>query len=185
MIATRRRQDDADDLATFLGLLPTPPLENEDASRIDELGREIPKLPPSVERIKRRANRLARRERRKEHQPEPSEDEEGYSTDSSLPPNDQQAYIQALRSLEKDRKGILADVKAEEFRDPGKGKWSTWRLKYTDDYVKAWGGLGVVSVWEFWTRLELLGWNCIMVSEQEAITIDRHLSSLLSGSPES
>src|SRR5262245_19383287 len=34
-----------------------------------------------------------------------------------------------------------------------------WRKLYED-----WGGLGLVGAWEFWMRLELLGWNPFEVS---------------------
>jgi GC-rich sequence DNA-binding factor len=92
------------------------------------------------------------------------EDEEGYSTDSSLPPPDEEAYVEAMKNLYSRKKEVLADVRAEEFRDPGKGRWNTWRERYTDSYVNAWGGLGVVGVWEFWARLEMVGWDCIQAS---------------------
>jgi len=42
----------------------------------------------------------------------------------------------------------------------GLGKWfGEWKDQYEDIYVGAWGGLGPVGAWEFWTRLELVGWN--------------------------
>jgi GC-rich sequence DNA-binding factor len=68
-----------------------------------------------------------------------------------------------MQDLDSRKKAVLADVKAAEFRDPGKGRWSVWREKYSDSYVGAWGGLGVVSVWEFWVRLECVGWDCVEV----------------------
>ncbi|TFK73624.1 hypothetical protein BDN72DRAFT_893804 [Pluteus cervinus] len=161
MVAKRRREDDGDDLATFWGPLPEITAPEDVRDEVDELGRTVPKLSPVARKIKRRADRLARRQRRRERQLRAVDDEEGYSTDGSLPPDDASAYAQAMRSLGSKTKEVLSDVKAEEFKDPGKGKWGTWRTKYTDSYVGAWGGLGVVSVWEFWTRLELVGWNCI------------------------
>jgi GC-rich sequence DNA-binding factor len=91
------------------------------------------------------------------------EEEEGFSTDSSLPLAEASDYTNALKSLAVRTKDVLADVRAEEFRDPGKGRWSIWREKYADSYVGAWGGLGVVGVWEFWVRLEMVGWDCVEV----------------------
>jgi hypothetical protein len=35
--------------------------------------------------------------------------------------------------------------------------------QYSDSYVGPWGGLSVVSVWEFWVRLEIVGWDFIKV----------------------
>ena len=163
MISKRRRDDDSDDLATFFGLLPDPPETETDIEQTDDLGRAIPKPNPVDERRQRRVSRVARRQLRSSNWAKTAEVEEGYSTDSSLAPHDASAYSSALQSLASRKKDVLADVRAEEFRDPGKGRWSVWREKYSDSYVGAWGGLGVVSVWEFWVRLESVGWNCIEV----------------------
>lgn len=164
MIEKRRRQDDDDDLATFIGLLPITPSTSE-PEETDELGRTIPKPNPANEHRQRRVERTARRQLRSSRRTKPplDEDEEGYSTDASLAAPDASAYTAAMQDLASRRKGVLADVKAEEFKDPGKGRWSVWREKYSDSYIGAWGGLGVVSVWEFWVRLECVGWDCIEV----------------------
>lgn len=43
-------------------------------------------------------------------------------------------------------------------------KWfAEWRLVYGDSYRDAWGGLGLVAAWEFWARLEAIGWDPISV----------------------
>lgn len=156
MISKRRRDDDDDDLATFFGPLPAP-LETE-----SDMG-QTAKPNPADEQGQRRVSRVARRQLRSSKRAKAVEVEDGYSTDSSLTPHDASAYSSALQSLASRKKEVLADVRAEEFRDPGKGKWSVWREKYTDSYVGAWGGLGVVSVWEFWVRLEGAGRNFIEV----------------------
>lgn len=161
MISKRRRDDDGDDLATFFGPLPAPLETESDMDQTDERG--SPKPNPADEQRQRRVSRVARRQLRSSKRTKAVEVEEGYSTDSSLAPQDASAYSSALQSLASRKKEVLADVRAEEFRDPGKGKWSVWREKYSDSYVGAWGGLGVVSVWEFWVRLEGAGWNCIEV----------------------
>jgi len=163
MISKRRRDDDDDDFATLFGPLPAPLETGTDMDQTDELGRTIPRPNPVEERRQRRVSRVARRQLRSSKRAKTVEAEEGYSTDSSLAPHDASAYSSALQSLASREKEVLADVKAEEFRDPGKGRWSIWREKYSDSYVGAWGGLGVVSVWEFWLRLESVGWNCIEV----------------------
>ena len=163
MISKRRRDDDDDDLATFFGPLPVPLETESDMEQTDELGRITPKPNPADEQRQRRVSRVARRQLRSSKRTKAVEVEDGYSTDSSLAPHDASAYSSALQSLSSRKKEVLADVRAEEFRDPGKGKWSVWREKYSDSYVGAWGGLGVVSVWEFWVRLEGAGWNCIEV----------------------
>ncbi|KAL1760388.1 nineteen complex-related protein 2-domain-containing protein [Schizophyllum commune] len=143
IIAKRRQEEDIDDLATFLG--PVPQTTEEPSAKSD--------------RQSRRTTRLTRRQRRHIRGTSNQNDEEGYSTDSSLPEEDANAYDDAVASLKKSRREVLADVRAEEFRDPGRGRWGSWREHYADSYVGAWGGLGVVSAWEFWVRLEMADWD--------------------------
>ncbi|KAF8171926.1 nineteen complex-related protein 2-domain-containing protein [Mycena galopus ATCC 62051] len=130
MTKQRRNADDEDDVCTFMGISREP-----EAEETDELGRVVPKPTPAL----RRAARLARRQRRHHNEWTQKEydEEEGYSTDSSLPPSDLQSYGKAMASLE-ERAGKCFLI-----------------------YVGAWGGLGVVSVWEFWVRLEIVGWDFI------------------------
>jgi len=161
IIKQRRQAEDDDDLSAFLGALPGP--ANPELEEIDELGRIL--LKPNIAAL-RRERRSARLQRRRIRQAtrEIEEIEEGYSTDSSLPPPDERAYVEAMKSLDSGKQEVLADVRAEEFHDPGKGRWNIWRERYADSYVNAWGGLGVVGVWEFWARLEMVGWDFIQVS---------------------
>ncbi|ESK88444.1 gc-rich sequence dna-binding factor-like protein [Moniliophthora roreri MCA 2997] len=160
MINNRRQQDDEDDLSTFLGPLPPAPGNDTTVEETDELGRTIPKSDPVALRRQRRSARSVRHQERQMRQ-KAKLAEEGYSTDSEIPTVDEDAYRAALRSVATRTRDVLSDVKAKEFLDPGKGQWSVWREKYMDSYVGAWGGLGVVSVWEFWARLECVGWDCI------------------------
>jgi len=90
------------------------------------------------------------------------QDEEGYSTDATLPPSDAADYRAALEQLSRRRDDILSDVRVNEFKDPSVGigiKFAEWRERFEDNYRGAWGGLGLVCAWEFWARLEMLGWN--------------------------
>lgn len=160
MIARRRKEDDVDDLAAFYG--PLPSNSGAENDNLDEYDRARPS--PDDERKQRRIARVSRRQLRSSRSQQ--NEEEGYSTDSSLTNSDSLAYSDAMTFLTSRKKEILGDVKAEEFKDPGKGRWSIWREKYLDSYVGAWGGLGVVSVWEFWVRLECVGWDCIAVSPE-------------------
>jgi GC-rich sequence DNA-binding factor len=161
LVKHRREAEDEDDLSWCLG--PLPESQNRELDEVDENGRSVPKPPAAVLRRERRVARLERRRIRLERS-KAQETEEGYSTDSSLPSHDEEAYASAIASLSLRKKEVLADVRAEEFRDPGKGRWASWREKYADDYVNAWGGLGVVGVWEFWVRLEMIGWDYMEVS---------------------
>ncbi|KAI8994209.1 nineteen complex-related protein 2-domain-containing protein [Trametes punicea] len=162
MIAQRRKAEDEDDLSLFFGI---PPQLQPKPDEVDELGRVVPSANPAASRADRTSAREARRLRRRaanQQAAKQREEEEGYSTDASLPPADAEDYRAAMGKLMVDAREIMADVKAEEFRDPNLGlaKWfGEWRAKFDDIYRGAWGGLGMVSAWEFWVRLEILGWN--------------------------
>lgn len=162
MLTQRRRDEDEDDLSFFFGTLPVEPREEQ----TDELGRVISQAHPEAARRDRRNARILRRNRRTTKSSHHQE-EEGYSTDSSLPPSDAADYDLAIQKLLAKGKDILSDVRAKDFQNPklGLGKWfSEWRERFGDSYTGAWGGLGMISAWEFWTRLEMLGWNALEVS---------------------
>lgn len=156
MIGKRRLQDDLDDLSRVFGNITNT---NEvEMDQTDELGRVIPGANNSTVR----SQRLSERKRR--HQRHITQEEEGYSTDSSLLASDEADFQTAIESLRTRAKDILSDVRSDEFREPrkGLGRWfGDWRKKYPDSYEGAFGGLGMLSAWEFWARLEILGWDPI------------------------
>lgn len=159
MIQARRRAEDEDDLSMFLGSRPTLP--HTGPEELDEMGRIIPRFNAEATRGDRRAARATRRTLRRRNGRQ-DEDEEGYSTDATLPPSDATDYFAALQQLSCQREETLSDVKAKEFKDPMLGigtKFAAWRERFDDSYIGAWGGLALVGAWEFWTRLEMLGWN--------------------------
>ncbi|PPQ75513.1 hypothetical protein CVT24_013187 [Panaeolus cyanescens] len=158
----RRKADDEDDLSWFIGALPAPPVPTNEPET-DEYGRAIPRPDPSAERRKRRAERVSRRQgrvlRRKAQEQSADVEEEGYSTDASLHPP-----LPYPSSIIPEADEILTDVRASSFRDPSRAGgiaewWGEWRDRWADVYTGAWGGLGAVSVWEFWVRFESLGWE--------------------------
>ena len=162
MVRLRRRAENEDDLSLFLR---SPPIVSAAGPEdLDEMGRDIPRL--KVTRDDRQRARAARRGARLKNGRQ-GQDEEGYSTDATLPPSDAADYLAALELLSRKRNDILSDVKAKEFRDPNVGigqKFAEWRKRFEDSYQGAWGGLGLVGAWEFWARLEMLGWNPFEVS---------------------
>lgn len=162
MVQNRRKADDEDDLSILLGTLP---VASQQAELTDELGRVIPIANSGAARRDRMSARKARRLLRRAKQNK-SQKEEGYSTDSSLPPSDAADFETAIGKLLERRNEVLADVRAKDFRDPGVGlsKWfGQWRERFGDIYTGAWGGLGMVGAWEFWTRLEIVGWDPLEV----------------------
>lgn len=160
MISKRRRKDEEDDLSCIYGDLPS----SASVEETDELGRVLPATNPAAARRDRIAARGGRRLRRRVQSQ--SREEEGYSTDATLPPSDAADFETAVEKLQAKGKDILSDVRAKDFKNPqlGLGKWfGEWREQFSDSYTGAWGGLGMVGGWEFWTRLEMLGWNPLEV----------------------
>jgi len=150
MVAGRRRAEDEDDLSLFLGRIPQPAFEES----------------PGSSRQERSAARLIRRTLRRQVGAALAA-EQGFSTDSSLSSDQVEDFQLAITKLKEKAEGVLSDVRAGEFRHPsqGLGKWfAEWKEKYEDIYVGAWGGLGLVGAWEFWARLEIVGWNPFQVS---------------------
>lgn len=169
MISRRRKADDEDDLAAVFGDLPTSALQQTELT--DDLGRIVPSANPAVARRDRKSARNTRRVLRRARQNKP-QTEEGYSTDSSLPPSDATDFNAAMEKLLARRNDILADVRAKDFRDPssGLGKWfGEWRGRFGDSYTGAWGGLGMVGAWEFWTRLEIVAWDPLEVRPHSSL----------------
>lgn len=138
MITQRKRNDDEDDLTLFLGSLPVVPQEEQ----TDDLGRIIPQANPEAARRDRLTARKVRRSRRNARGLTNQQVEDGYSTDSSLPPSDASDYELAVQKLRAKGRDILSDVRARDFQDPklGLGKWfNEWREKFGDVYTGAWG----------------------------------------------
>ncbi|KIK69685.1 hypothetical protein GYMLUDRAFT_150994 [Collybiopsis luxurians FD-317 M1] len=161
IITKRRLQDMEDDLSTFLG--PLQSASEEPASKVttDDFGRSIRKEESIVARRERQTQRRTRYQNFQESKASKLEVEEGYWSDSNLALPDEAAYQDAISSVATRTHDILADVKSKEFLDPAKGRWGTWKSLYEESFVAAFGGLGVVSAWEFWARLECVGWDCI------------------------
>ena len=170
MVSARRTADDSDDLSLFLGA-PRP----EQTEEVDDIGRSrdiIAEAGPSsgvrrVRREEREARRMRRRDKRSRLPRPPPEEEEGFSTDGTLAEGDADDYRAAQRHLDSRVRGLLDDVRAEDFRDPNKGlavRFADWRRRYEDEYVNAFGGLGLVHAWEFYARGEMVGWEPLRVS---------------------
>ncbi|WWC93055.1 uncharacterized protein L201_008019 [Kwoniella dendrophila CBS 6074] len=166
LVNTRRSGDDSDDLALFLGVAKSD--EQQDIK--DEFGRSVESEagPSSSRRRIRRDERVSRRTKRRIKDTRKVNEEEGYSTDSSLAEGDQEDYQVAQTHLEKRVHALLDDVKAEDFRDPEKGlavRFGGWRKRYEEEYVNAFGGLALVQSWEFWARGEMVGWEPLRSSK--------------------
>lgn len=178
IINQRRQEDDSDDVALFLGIptvKPKGPADEEDQPPVDEPAHSSVRRERRLARLNRRASRPPRGPTR-----QGDIEEEGFSTDSELSPDETADLTSALSSLSDKVSSLLSDVQSEEFRDPRKGvgrRFAGWREKSQEEYVNAWGGLAAVGAWEFWARLEMVGWDPLDVSEVASQTWRRAYSS--------
>ncbi|GAA97057.1 uncharacterized protein L969DRAFT_96943 [Mixia osmundae IAM 14324] len=168
LVQRRRYEDDSDDLALFTGVatpsiyrLPTL-IEAESDDIVDDLQR----IPPQD--ALREARRLARRHRHAQRRQSASlpvqdrEEPEGDSTDDELEPSDTLDLEDAVRDLYRQHQLLFQDVAAEDFVDPDLGlraRFGQWREKHHEEYANAFGGLAMVSAWEYWARAEMGLWN--------------------------
>jgi hypothetical protein len=62
------------------------------------------------------------------------------------------------------RTNLLEDV-AEDFKSISlvKSKFTSWKTEFNDDYTKAYGGLSLPGVFEFYIRYEIMLWNTLKV----------------------
>ncbi|KAG8809424.1 hypothetical protein FRC17_003451 [Serendipita sp. 399] len=151
MVTKRRMDDNEDDLVLLYGV----PAEALESDSTDELGRTI----PSSTAVKSTVRQERRQARSRRHS---SPSDEGYGTDSQLETSDAVDFEEAIKTLkDKVQSQLFEDVKAKSFRDPrqGVGLWfGEWKEKWPEIYQNAFGDMGLVQAWEFWARVELLGW---------------------------
>lgn len=107
-----------------------------------------------------------------------------------LAPADQAAFEFAQKEILRRAEQLLDDVQAAEYREPaprlvrGDGEHASlhpsslvarfhrWRRMYPDDYHNAWGGLTLASVWDFWIRRTLCGWDALRLNMQQPRSVN-------------
>lgn len=103
---------------------------------------------------------------------------------SDLAPADHVAFETEREQIVARVRKLLEDVQAPEFLEPAArisredgtkalhpsslvARFHRWRRLYQDEYSNAWGGLTLASVWDFWIRRELCGWDMLRLDEQQ------------------
>ena len=79
-----------------------------------------------------------------------------------MPARDADDYHTTVGRLLADAKDIIADVKADKFKDPNVelANWfGDWQTKFADIYTGTWGGPMMVGAWELCVWFEVLRWN--------------------------
>ncbi|KAI7831264.1 nineteen complex-related protein 2-domain-containing protein [Gamsiella multidivaricata] len=179
VVAKRRRLDLKDDLAEFANVVDDESTGKGDRNgappEFDEFGRSIV-VDPFAARQRRRAERERRKAQRKRTQtddqdnarenPKESESHDGLSTDDELGAGDDRELGNAVMELEERRVNIFKEV-GSEFRtiEAVKRHFQAWKTDYPKDYNKAYGGLLLPLVFDFFVRQETCLWNPLRVRQ--------------------
>ncbi|BGP18171.1 hypothetical protein JCM10213_009014 [Rhodosporidiobolus nylandii] len=167
ILAARRFAQNSDDVALFTGQpvparFPPRLLSEDGGERMEEDVLEGEAEDPA-ELDPRSTAREARRAERQQQLVSSS------SGEDSLSPSASADLKAALTEQHASLTALFSDVKAPAFRDPNLGirqKFEEWRERYREEYEMTFAGLGMVQVWEFWARVEMVGgWNPLEIDE--------------------
>ncbi|KAF9432708.1 hypothetical protein BGZ76_010429 [Entomortierella beljakovae] len=177
LVIERRGLDLRDDLAEFASMIDNESTangkENSAPPEIDEFGRSIGPDPHAAQK-RRKADRERRHShRRQSHLEKNGESQgsvkdtelyDGLSTDDELGTGDDRELGEAVLELEDRRINIFNEV-GTEFRtiEAVKKHFQAWKTKYPKDYSKAYGGLLLPMVFDFFVRQETCLWNPLRV----------------------
>ncbi|KAF9936529.1 hypothetical protein BGZ67_002252 [Mortierella alpina] len=172
VVLERRYHDTKDDLAEFANVVEDQESKGThrktEPQELDEFGRSVGVDPMAVRR-RRRADRARRQAQRRQAQDAAAkgvQDKDGLSTDDELGAGDQAELGRALMDLDERRVNIFKEVGAE-FRslEAVKRHFQAWKTEYPKDYNKAYGGLLLPLVFDFFVRQETCLWNPLRVSD--------------------
>ena len=91
-----------------------------------------------------------------------------------LDESEKEDYVNAKKSIMIEKENIMKDVKVKDYIDPSKKideMFRSWRNDYGDYYVRGWGPLVMVYLWEFWTRYEMLGWEPFKEIDKDVVSL--------------
>ncbi|GES75458.1 GCFC-domain-containing protein [Rhizophagus clarus] len=95
-------------------------------------------------------------------------EEEGFSTDEELSKGDEKEIAKKIDEISYHHTNLFEDV-TEEFKSIAlvKSKFMSWKIEFNDDYTKAYGGLSLSGVFEFYIRYEIMFWNTLKIDRME------------------
>ncbi|KAF9357042.1 hypothetical protein BGX26_004338 [Mortierella sp. AD094] len=178
LVVERRGLELKDDLAEFANVVEDGNVSGGNKDKppeVDEFGRSVG-VDPQAARKRRRADRDRRQAQRKQTRAEGSdgaqqgnkgaENYDGLSTDDELGAGDDRELGEAVMELEDRRVNIFKEV-GPEFRtiEAVKKHFQAWKTEHPKDYNKAYGGLLLPMVFDFFVRQETCLWNPLRVSQ--------------------
>ncbi|KAI1307876.1 hypothetical protein EDD11_004378 [Mortierella claussenii] len=181
LVVERRVLDLKDDLADFANVVDDDEriikaTRKDEPSEVDEFGRSVG-VDPHAARKRRRSERVRRHIQRRHARTDveadgfsqtakDAESHEGLSTDDELGAGDERELGEAVTELEERRVNIFKEV-GPEFRsiEAVKKHFQAWKTVYPSDYNKAYGGLLLPLVFDFFVRQETCLWNPLRVRQ--------------------
>ncbi|KAG0266287.1 hypothetical protein BG011_002695 [Mortierella polycephala] len=178
VVVERRILDLKDDLSEFANVVDLQSTKKGQSPIQDEFGRSITADPLAAKK-RRRAERERRRAQRKQSREAKQESgqgtvlvntstevQDGLSTDDELGAGDERDLGEAVLDLEERRIAIFKEVGADfKSIEAVKRHFQSWKTKYPKDYNKAYGGLLLPLVFDFYVRQETCLWNPLRVSQ--------------------
>ncbi|KAF9295745.1 hypothetical protein BGZ74_010666 [Mortierella antarctica] len=153
MVVERRSRDLKDDLSEFANVVEEESTWNE--PELDEFGRSIG-VDPFAAKKKRMADKARRRTQRESQE----RIDDGLETDGELGAGDIRELKEAVAELQDRKQGMLQEV-GSEFKtlEAVKQHFQAWKTEYRQDYNKAYGGLLLPMVFDFYVRQETCLWD--------------------------
>ncbi|KAF9425679.1 hypothetical protein BGZ94_007317 [Podila epigama] len=165
-VRERRVRDLNDDLSEFANLVEDElDGKKELVAEEDEFGRSTG-MDPQAAKKRRAADRDRRRLLREENS---TLEHDGLATDDELVAGDTRELKEAIAELEQRKMNMLNEV-APDFKslDAVKERFQSWKTEYRQDYNRAYGGLLLPMVFDFFVRQETCLWNPFQESQDIA-----------------
>ncbi|KAG0327130.1 hypothetical protein BG000_001088, partial [Podila horticola] len=153
-VVERRSRDLKDDLSEFANVVEEGSTRNE-PTELDEFGRST-----GVDPFAAKKRRMADKARRRIQRERQEGVDDGLATDDELGAGDVRELKEAVAELQDRKQGMLQEV-GSEFKtlEAVKRHFQAWKTEYRQDYNKAYGGLLLPMVFDFYVRQETCLWD--------------------------
>ncbi|KAG0031994.1 hypothetical protein BGZ81_000164 [Podila clonocystis] len=152
-VVERRSRDLQDDLSEFANVVEDGFTQNE--PELDEFGRST-----SVDPFGAKKRRMADKARRRAQRERQEGVDDGLATDDDLGAGDVRELKEAVAELQDRKQGMLQEVGLEfKSLEAVKRHFQAWKTEYRQDYNKAYGGLLLPMVFDFYVRQETCLWD--------------------------
>ncbi|KAF9208341.1 hypothetical protein BGZ59_010701 [Podila verticillata] len=152
-VVERRSRDLKDDLSEFANVMED--VSTNEPPELDEFGRSMG-VDLTVAKMRRLGDKAKRRAQRQSQEL----DHDGLATDDEQGAGDVRELKEAVAELQDRKQGMLQEA-GSEFKtlEAVKRHFQAWKTEYRQDYNKAYGGLLLPMVFDFYVRQETCLWD--------------------------